>query len=206
MCMPRLRTHSGSPPDYGKLYAQAESQAGYFTTSQSAESGFSRPLLHHHVQANRFERVAHGIYRLVHFPPGDNEDLVVTWLWSGREGSFSHETALALHELSDALPTVQHLTLPVSWKGRRVRVPPGVAVHYADLPAKAVTWKGPIRVTTPLRTVVDCIRENVDPTLVAQAVTQGLERGQFGRDELETAVGSPTLRALLSPRRKKTKK
>ncbi len=41
-----------------------------------------------------------GVYRLVHFPVGDHEDLTAVWLWSEREGVFSHETALALHDLS----------------------------------------------------------------------------------------------------------
>ena len=31
-------------------------------------------------------------------------------------GVFSHDTALALHELSDALPARAHLTLPASWR------------------------------------------------------------------------------------------
>lgn len=182
-----------------------ETQAGYFTTSQAADCGFSRPLLHHHSSANRFERVAHGIYRLVQFPPGENEDLVVAWLWSGREGTFSHETALALHELSDALPAVKHLTTPRSWNRRRIRVPPGVVLHHADLPAKAIAWKGPVPVTTPIRTVADCVGDDVDPGLLAQAIEQGLQRGLFDRDRLEDAIGAARLRRFL-PRRTRTRR
>jgi hypothetical protein len=44
--------------------------------------------------------VRRGIYRLVHFPAGQHEELVVAWLWSERVGIVSHQTALALHELS----------------------------------------------------------------------------------------------------------
>lgn len=57
-------------------------------------------------------RVRRGVYRLVHFPAGDHEDLTAVWLWSQHEGVFSHETALALHDLSDVLPSRAHLTLP----------------------------------------------------------------------------------------------
>ena len=55
------------------------------------------------------------MYRLVEFPTGEHEDLVIAWLWSDRAGVFSHDTALALHNLSDALPAHLHMTLPATW-------------------------------------------------------------------------------------------
>ena len=75
------------------------------TNKQAAEAGYSLPLLQFYVQTGRLERVQRGILRLVHYPPGDNEDLVPLWLWSEQKGAFSHETALMLHDLSDALPS-----------------------------------------------------------------------------------------------------
>jgi len=186
--MPRPRLQPGPTPDLVALYTIAEAQLGHFTTEQATAAGFSAPLLHHHVRANRFERVARGIYRLVQFPPGDHEDLMVAWLWSAAEGTFSHETALSLHELSDALPSRKHLTLPLRWKRRRVQAPPAVELYFADLSPKARGWKGAVPVTVPLRTVLDCLRDHVDPMLVAQACEQGLTRGLLDRDELITAL------------------
>ncbi len=78
-------------------------------------------------------RVRRGIYRLVHFPASEHEDLVVLWLWAEQAGVFSHETALALHDLSDALPGKVHLTVPASWRRRRLRVPAGLVLHFADV-------------------------------------------------------------------------
>ena len=49
-------------------------------------------------------RLRRGIYRLVHFPAGEHEELIELWLWTERTGLASHQTALALHGLSDALP------------------------------------------------------------------------------------------------------
>ena len=116
-------------PRWSQLYETAAAQEGHFTTAQAAESGYYPQLLTKYLKNGRIVRVRRGVYRLVHFPPGDHEDLVVVWLWSDRVGVFSHETALALHQLSDALPSKAHLTLPASWKSRRVQLPTGVVPH-----------------------------------------------------------------------------
>lgn len=182
--MPRLAT-SGARPDWNRLYELAAGQGGYFTLPDAAEAGFSAPLLQHHLKAHRVERAARGIMRLVNFPPTDEEDLVPVWLWADRAGAFSHETALALQGLSDALPGKKHLTVPMSWSKRRVQVPEGVVLHHADLRKADLSWKGPVRITSPVRTIHDCIKDAVDPDLVRQAITQGIRRGLFSKDEVK---------------------
>jgi predicted transcriptional regulator of viral defense system len=121
--------------------------------------------------------VRRGVYRLVHFPPGEHEDLAVVWLWSDRAGVFSHETALSLHVLSDVLPSRVHLTVPSAWSRRRLRVPQGVVLEYGDVPKEDRTWVGPVQVTTVRRTLADCIAAGVAPDLVRQAMQQAAERG-----------------------------
>ena len=69
-------------PSWDRLYEMAGSQQGYFTTRQAAEAGYSSQLLLKHIHAGRVVRIQRGIYRLVHFPPGEHEDLVTAWLWS----------------------------------------------------------------------------------------------------------------------------
>src|SRR5690349_14504727 len=91
-------------PNWNHLFETAAAQEGLFTTQQAAEAGYSPQLLVHHVHRGRIVRVHRGIYRLVHFPAGEHEELVAAWLWSERMGVVSHQTALALHGLSDALP------------------------------------------------------------------------------------------------------
>src|SRR5687768_2373690 len=91
-------------PDWNRLYETAVGQEGLFTSLQAADAGYSAQLLVHHVRSGRVLRVRRGIYRIVHFPAGEHEELVAAWLWSERAGVFSHQTALALHELSDVLP------------------------------------------------------------------------------------------------------
>lgn len=80
-------------PSWDALYATAELQAGYFTTAQGAEAGYSPQLLYKHLEAGRIRRARRGVYRLVHFPMSDDEHLVECWLWAEQAGVFSHETA-----------------------------------------------------------------------------------------------------------------
>ena len=110
-------------PSWDRLYGTASTQSGHFTTQQAAEAGYSSQLLLKHIRAGRVVRLRRGIYRLVHFPPVDHEEMVVAWLWFEGGGVLSHQTALSLHGLSDALPKQLHLTVPAEWRRRRFRIP-----------------------------------------------------------------------------------
>jgi predicted transcriptional regulator of viral defense system len=176
-------------PDWDRLYALAESQEGQFTTAQAAEAGYSSQLLNKYLKAGRVVRPTRGVYRLVHFPAGEYEDLVTIWLWSEQQGVFSHETALMLHGLSDALPSTIHLTLPEQWRHRRLRIRhPRLALHYADVEQWERAWRGSVPITAPARTVNDCAIKSVAPDLVDQASHEGLRRGLFRVDEIAAAA------------------
>jgi predicted transcriptional regulator of viral defense system len=173
-----------SAPNWDSLFAVALAQGGYFTTAQAAHSGYSRPLLHKHLASGTMVRARRGVYRLVHFPASDHEDLVVLWLWSEQAGVFSHETALALHDLSDVLPSKVHLTLPASWRRRRLRVPAGLVLHFADIGDPDRASFSAVPLTAPLRTLRDCIEAKVAPDLLRQGILQARRRGLItARDE-----------------------
>ena len=171
-------------PDWDRLYEIAAPQEGLFTTRQAAEAGYSPQLLVHHIRGGRVLRVRRRIYRLVHFPAGEHEELVVVWLWSERVGVLSHVTALSLHGLSDALPARVHLTLPAQWKKRRFRVPEGVVLHYRDIEETQRTWAGPVPVTSASRTLNDLAQSGLSPELLQSAARQALRRGLTTRGEL----------------------
>jgi predicted transcriptional regulator of viral defense system len=168
-----------------RLFGIVEAQDGLFTTQQAGEAGYSDQLLVHHVNSGNFRRVRRGIYRLVHYPMGENEEFVEIWLWSDRAGVFSHDTALALHDLSDVLPTKIHLTLPSASRRRRRRVPDGVVLHHADVMDAERAWHGPVPITSPLRTLVDCACAAISPEILEVAVAQALRRGLITADEAE---------------------
>jgi len=123
-------------PTWDCLFEFAVGQDGHFTTKQAALAGYSPQLLLKYLKNGRVTRVLRGIYRIVHFPASDHEDLTTIWLWSEQKGVVSHETALMLHDLADVLPRKAHLTLPASWAKRRLRVPKGVVLYHHDVPRK----------------------------------------------------------------------
>ena len=171
-------------PNWNHLFETAAGQEGLFTTQQATEAGYSPQLLVHHVHRGRIVRVHRGIYRLVHFPAGEHEELVAAWLWSERMGVVSHQTALALHGLSDALPAHVHLTLPGAWRRRRFHVPAGVVLHHADVPPEDRSWFGAVPTTNPRRSLNDCARADLSPELLRQAAQQALRRGLVTETEL----------------------
>jgi len=89
-----------------------------------------------------------------------------------------------------------HVTVPLEWRGRRLTVPAGLVLHYAALARRERAWVGPVPVTTPEQTLIDCVRDHVAPDLVAQAIAQAGERGLVGPDRLaevrRSAAGNGT--------------
>lgn len=185
-------------PDWDRLFETARAQEGLFATKQAAAAGYSPQLLAKYLKNGKVVRVRRGVYRIVHYPAGDHEDLVALWLWSGREGVFSYETALALHDLSDVLPAGAHLTLPASWRRRRLRVPRRVKPHYADLGASERVWIGAIPVTSVLRTLRDCAAASISLETLRQAIADARTRGLVRPADLvklERTIGDAEARA-----------
>ncbi len=170
-------------PDWDALYATAETQAGHFTLAQAEACGYSPQLLHKHLARERIERVRRGIYRLTHFPRTENEELVALWLWSDQQGVFSHETSLALHDLSDVLPARVHMTVPEAWRKRRMRIPEGLVLHYGDLTKRSRTWLEAVPLTAPPQVLAECIDAHIAPELTEQARQQAKRRGLISSEE-----------------------
>jgi predicted transcriptional regulator of viral defense system len=170
-------------PSWDRLFEFAVGQDGLFTIRQAAQSGYSPQLLTKYLKNGRMARVRRGVYRVVHFPATEHEDLAALWLWSEHQGVFSHETALTLHNLSDALPRKVHLSLPSAWAKRRLRVPKGVVLHNADVPQNERMAVGPVPVTNVRRTLIDCIDAHVSPDLLADALRQAITRGAIAKND-----------------------
>jgi len=93
-----------------------------------------------------------------------------------------------LHGLSDALPAKLHLTLPSSWKKRRLRVPGGVVLHFADIVGPHRTWIGPVPVTSVEQTLTDCANDCVPPEFVRDAFEQALARGLVDPNAMSSVI------------------
>ena len=164
------------PPDTIGLNRISYGQDGYFTSRQARESGFSPQLLAHHVRSGRYEHVRRGLYRLRGYPGSSHEEVRAKWLAVGAERAVvSHESALELHGLSDVLPNTVHLL--VDRDDRGIRRPQGVTLHTttkAPEPSEVVSREG-IRVTDPVRSILDAAGAGTAPEQIEVAVRQALD-------------------------------
>ncbi len=167
-------------PDYDRLYRIAEDQAGYFTSQQAREAGYSWERLTNSVKSGKFQRVAQGLYRLRHFPNSSFEDLFVAHLRAGSKSVISHESALAVYELSDVLPGKVHVIVPRTASRRHK----GIRLHTNRLKPDEITIRNGLPVTTVARTIADVISSGLASELVRQAIREGLQRGLLSRREL----------------------
>ncbi|MFZ1242316.1 MAG: type IV toxin-antitoxin system AbiEi family antitoxin domain-containing protein [Anaerolineae bacterium] len=180
---------------YNRLYQIAEAQAGYFTTAQAQALGIARAQLSRYVAAGQLERCQQGIYRLTPFPRMPHEDLFIAWLAAGPAAVISHDSALALYELSDALPARIHITVPRNASHRR----PGYRVHTSRITPAEITHYGALRVTTVPRTITDIASDGLADDLVIQAAQEAVARGLASPEQLLTAAAQrgPTVMHLI---------
>lgn len=167
-------------PDHDALYRIAEQQAGYFTAQQAARGGFSWERLANHTRYGRFQRVAHGIYRLSQFPASRLEDLFVAWLRCGPRSAISHESALALYDLSDVLPSETHVTVPRTASRRRA----GIRLHTNQLRPRELVRREGLPVTSVPRTIADVARAGLAEDHVESAIREALRRGLATKEAL----------------------
>ncbi|HEY3716494.1 MAG TPA: type IV toxin-antitoxin system AbiEi family antitoxin domain-containing protein [Jatrophihabitantaceae bacterium] len=156
----------------GRLYDQAESQGGYFTTREAADAGVSTRLLTHYVAAGDIERIAHGVYRLTRFPAHRFGDAIAATLWVGEGSAVSHDSALAVYGLGPAMPVVVHVTVSRPFRGSRA----GVVVHRAPLGPDEMTVWDDVPVVSALRALTD-VAAGIDPALAAEASRDAIQRG-----------------------------
>lgn len=192
--MPSLRAKRAA------LVTVAAQQGGYFTARQALSAGYAYPRQHYHVQTGDWERVARGVFRLRDYPLPEREDLIVLALLSHDrtsqpQAAFSHETALSLHDLSDANPARIHLTVP---PGFRRQLPNGVVIHHGVVPPSDWEERDGYRVTTPLRTLLDIATSPASWPYLESAVRDALRRGLVRRSQLLAAALPPEVQAQLA--------
>jgi predicted transcriptional regulator of viral defense system len=164
-----------------QLVALARGRRGHtFTLTDAERLGLSRKtvakLAADPEGAARIARFDRGVYQVI--PDRHEDHYVAAWRKVGDDAIASHQTALALHGLSDIEPRAYEFTIPREHRaraqGRRFRL------HTATKRPKVVTVYG-VPTTTPARTIVDCALFGEQTEM---AVAQALARGLTTEDEL----------------------
>jgi len=172
-----------------RLYEIANLQQGYFTAHQAKEAGYADSRFAYYVRKGRWSREGRGIYRLANYPIGDRPDLVYWSLWSCNrsgevQGVFSHQTALAIHDLSDVMPAKYHLSVPSGF--RKYHPPPeNLILHFSNLQPKEISECEGYKVTTPEKTIYDVLLdEDISEETVIQAISDGLSKGVISKSRV----------------------
>lgn len=175
------------------LDAVAFDQAGYFSAAQAVAVGYSYQAQKYHVDAGNWLRVGRGIFRLPGWPVTPEDDYVRWTLWSGGRGVVSHDSALAIHGLSDVDPVKFHLTVPPGF----FAVDDHTVLHVGRLPEDDVESRHGWSVTTPLRSLLDSAASTASQEQVDRAVSDALRKGLVTRRRLLQATSNAADRAAL---------
>lgn len=169
------------------LYGIAENQAGYFTAAQARAAGLHQVRLVQLSQKRDIERVTRGVYRFTRYPVSPLGHYMEAVLWPQVRrpeviGVISHQSARAIHGLSDVNPAKVHLTLPSAVRIRRA-LPGFLVLHHADLAAEDVERVEGVPVTTPVRTIRDAHASHLGTALIEQAIADGRRSGHLSMVE-----------------------
>jgi predicted transcriptional regulator of viral defense system len=205
-----MQIHSPTSERQKELYQLAESQGGYFTAKQAVGLGYTSNKRIYHVRAGNWIREHRGIYRLALFPEPERPDLILWWLWSRDRsdrptGVYSHQTALSLHDLTDANPAKLDLTVPTNFR-RGVPIPKVLRLHRGDLQSEDLETLLGVPVTTAIRSIVDVWKEESLPKpVLREAFREAMKQGKITKTQVSTYQHDVERAPLLAQIRRGTK-
>lgn len=168
------------------LFETASLQQGFFTTSQAIEAGYKDNTHIYHVRMGDWIREWRGIYRLARYPLSEEAQYVCWSLWSKNrqgitQGVYSHQTALSLFDLSDAMPAKIHMTVNQGFR-RHSKIPEILVLHSGIVNESEIEERAGFFVTTPVKTIVDLVKEMVVSTdILMQAYNESMKRGLINK-------------------------
>lgn len=162
------------------LYALAVPRSGWITAADANDVGVSRQQLARYAESGVLRRSRYGIYRFRDFPAQPFEDVIEACLWAGPLAAASHETALAIYDLGDAMPASIHITVPQRLRKKRM----GVIVHVANCAKADVETRDGVPITSAVRTIRDIAAISTIQD-VASIVREAEECGLLRRSEAQ---------------------
>jgi very-short-patch-repair endonuclease len=167
-----------TPP---KLQALACNQADVVSRSQALSCGLTRSMINTRVKFARWQQVHKGVYAIFTGPLSRDAQLWAAVLYAGQGAHLSHWTAAQINRLTDDVPSVIDVTVPVE---RRVRPPKGVVIHRSV--HKAMLWRPPgiPPYTIAEETVIDLVQAATDKDDVIALVTGGFNRRLLAESHL----------------------
>lgn len=161
-----------------------------FTTQQAESKGISRVTLSNLVNQGKLERLKEGVYI-------QNDDLVDDYAlisYKNKRMVFSHNTALYLHDLSDRVPNVFHISVPQGYNASRLTKKfSNIQVHYIKkenfdlgISTKKSPFGNTIQVYDVERTICDIIanKNKIDKQIYTHAIKTYFEQAKIDKRKL----------------------
>ncbi|EOM76670.1 hypothetical protein DW322_19740 [Rhodococcus rhodnii] len=168
------------------LVRVAADQAGFFTTAQALDAGYASTDLGDRILDGTWRRIDRDLYRLAGHPTSDLDEYAKWCAWFGGGAVVSHQSAAELYGLGHLYPRFIHLST--------VLTPPSpttaLALHRRALAPEECQRLGGIRLTTPVRTVLDLAGGGISQELLDEVVGDGVAIARFRPDELQAAVAT----------------
>jgi very-short-patch-repair endonuclease len=176
----------------------AARQHGVVSQAQLVTAGFARDAIKYRRRVGRLHLLHRGVYAVGHRPPSPLATAIAAVLACGPDAVLSHRSAAAMWRIVPCWPTAPEVTTPSKHQF------PNIHVHRSPHP-DATTNYG-IRVTTPLRTLVD-LADVLPPKKLTRALNEAQVQRLVTPAELTTLLtrypGRRT--AQLTPARGATK-
>jgi predicted transcriptional regulator of viral defense system len=184
-----------------RLWDLALDQYGYVTLGQAEDAGVSAAAIRMMASRGTLEHAARGVYRFPRLPASSRDPYMLAVLWAGRRAHLSHETALAVRDLSDLNPDRVHVTVP---RVARLRRSGGelYAVHRQDLHDDQTTWWEGIPIVTVATAIRQCVNAGVPAYLLRQAIIAADDRGEIGGRQRDQLLAELEARAAEGPTRR----
>lgn len=148
-------------------------------------STWGREAIKKLVQRGTLVREAFGVYRFPKYSVSEADPYMLAVLWTRvPEAALSHETALAVYDLSDVNPNQIHVTVSSQRRLRR-KNDEHYAVHYEDLDAAQIGWWQEVPTVTAATAIEQCLVYGTPTYLLRQAIDQGSTSGRLTTAEQE---------------------
>jgi hypothetical protein len=170
-----------------QLYLLTASQHSLFTAGQAAALGLTAEALEAAVRKRRVRRVRRGVYAVNGPPPSRWEPVMAAALAAGREAIISHRSAAVIHGFYGVVADQPNLTVPMDCR----RSLAGVRVHRSrQLDPKDIEERRGVRLTTPVRTVID-IAEWTGDHLLGRILDEGAINRLWTAERIADRIDRP---------------
>jgi very-short-patch-repair endonuclease len=184
------------------IEALAAQQLGAFRRDQALTLGATRHTIERQVEVGAWLTVLPRVHRVAAVPRSAGQDAMAAALWSVPDGLVSHATAGQLWGFEGVTTAEVHVTMPGS---RHLRSALVIVHRVVDLVPADIGRRGPIPITSALRTAIDLAAVlGVDALEIA--IESALRRRLFSVGQLRWRAnalmgtgrpGSSALRSLL---------